>query len=316
MAFTRASVALYPLLVLGGGASIVILMSRGATAVAAVLPVTVTVAIAVAVLERWYPYEPGWNEDLGDRAADWIHYFVNYGVKQASLWLYAFLLDHLSIAAGVWPSSWPFAAQAVLALVLVDLCLYAVHRASHESDLLWRFHAIHHSSARLYWVNGEKRHPLHQIAEGLPGVTALMIMGAPARVVVAALAVLGLNMMLQHANIDYRARALRYVFSVAELHRLHHRSSAAESKVNFGAWLAVWDLLFGSYENPDRAAAVRRVGVEDEPEFPTAYTEHLVWPFRDPDSRALRVRGTSQSPVHSDPCGQTKACAGPPARTP
>lgn len=280
MRFSRLSVALYPLLVLGGGGTILALMARGLPAAAAVLPVTVAVAVVAAALERRYPYEPRWNAGLGDSAADWTHYLVNYGLKQASLALYAVALEDVSIAAGLWPASLPFAAQALLALLVIDVFLYAVHRASHASGPLWRLHAIHHASERLYWVNGEKRHPLHQIAEGLPGVTLLVLLGAPTRAVVAALSVLGLNMMLQHANVDYRAGALRYVFSVAELHRLHHRRAADASRVNFGAFLSVWDRLLGTFADPAAAEAVRRVGIEDEPAFPRSYARQLAWPFR------------------------------------
>jgi hypothetical protein len=69
VAFARLSVAIYPLLVLGGGGSILLLMSRGVTVLSAVLSVTVAVALAVVALERWYPYEPGWNENLGVRGS-------------------------------------------------------------------------------------------------------------------------------------------------------------------------------------------------------------------------------------------------------
>lgn len=270
----------YPVIVLGGGAAIVWALGAGLPSAVAVGAVTIAGAVGVTALERLLPYEPSWNRSAGDAAADATHYVVNLATKQSALALYGALVARAGVFAEVWPRSWPLAAQALVALVVVDVCLYSVHRLSHANHFLWRLHAVHHASRRLYWVNGEKRHPLHQILEGLPGVTALMLVGAPQAALVAALGILGLNMMLQHGNVAYRAGWLRYVFSVAELHRWHHRRSADESRVNFGAFFAVWDVVLGTYFNDPHTAPVREVGVDELPAVPDDYTGQLAWPFR------------------------------------
>jgi sterol desaturase/sphingolipid hydroxylase (fatty acid hydroxylase superfamily) len=270
----------YPVIVLGGGATIVWALCAGIPAAVAVGAITVAGAASVTALERLVPYEPSWNRSAGDAAADATHYVVNLVIKQAALALYGTLVASVAVFADVWPRSWPLAAQALVALAVIDICLYGVHRWSHTNRFLWSLHAVHHSSRRLYWVNGEKRHPLHQILEGLPGVTALMLVGAPQTALVAALAILGLNMMLQHGNVDYRVGWLRYVFSVAELHRWHHRRNADESRVNFGAFFAVWDLIFGTYFNGRQTAPVRDVGIDEARPVPDDYTGQLAWPFQ------------------------------------
>ena len=274
------SYLIYPVVVLGGGGAIVWALERGLPAAVAVGAVTVAAAAGVTVLERILPYEPLWNRSAGDAAADATHCVANLAIKQLALALYGALVARAALFADVWPHDWPLAAQALLALAIVEASLYGVHRWSHANRFLWRLHAVHHASRRLYWVNGEKRHPLHQILEGLPGVTALMLVGAPQVALVAALAMLGLNMMLQHGNVDYRAGWLRYVFSVAELHRWHHRPSADESRVNFGAFFAVWDLVFGTYFNGRQTTPVREVGVDERPGVPDDYAGQLAWPFR------------------------------------
>jgi sterol desaturase/sphingolipid hydroxylase (fatty acid hydroxylase superfamily) len=270
----------YPVIVLGGGAAVVWALGAGFPAAVAVGAVTVAGAAGVAALERHLPYEPSWNRSVGDAAADAAHYMVNLAIKQSALAIYGALVARAGVFADVWPRSWPLAAEVLLALAVVDASLYGMHRWSHTNRVLWRLHAVHHSSRRLYWVNGEKRHPMHQILEGLPGVTALMLVGAPQSVLVAALAILGLNMMLQHGNVDYRAGWLRYVFSVAELHRWHHRPSADESRVNFGAFFAMWDLFFGTYFNGPDTTPVREVGVDERTAVPDDYAGQLAWPFR------------------------------------
>ena len=277
------SYLIYPFIVWGGGAILIFAIGSNVNYWLVVPPLLIAAATIVTVLERILPYET--NPESPPLATDAAHYLVNYFIKQSALIMYAQLVASIGVFGDWWSKSLPFAAQVILVLVVIDFFLYAVHRRSHENSFLWRFHALHHSSEQLYWLNGEKRHPLHQIMEGLPGITVVMLLGAPAPVVVAALAILALNMMLQHGNIDYRAGILRRVFSVAELHRWHHLRDAERSKVNFGAWLVIWDMIFGTYSDP--AGQVRwdksknEIGVEEA--HPKTYFRQLLYPFKFPE---------------------------------
>lgn len=271
---------IYPVIVWGGGALIIFGTGSGISYWLVVPPALIAAAALVMFFERVLPYEKNYRQP--PLAADLTHYFVNYGIKQAALTLYAQMVGSVGFLGFLWTGSQPFAVQVILALIIIDFFLYAVHRFSHENNFLWQFHALHHSSVQLYWLNGEKRHPLHQIMEGLPGITAVMVLGAPPAVIAAALGVLALNMMLQHGNIDYRAGFLRYLFSVAELHRWHHVRDAARSKVNFGAWLIVWDLVFGTYSHPAGSVSWNKnrneIGIAEP--HPQTYIAQLLHPFK------------------------------------
>lgn len=270
---------IYPTLVLGGGAVIIWGLGAGLPSAQVVVPVWLISGICVFCLERFMPYEPDWINNHNDAITDIVHYLVNFAMKQGSLMGYALLVEKLSIVA-LWPGKWPFGLQVILSLAIIDLFLYLIHRWSHHNDFLWRFHAIHHSSKRLYWVNGEKRHPIHQLLEGVPGVTLVLLVGAPHQVVVSALSILAINMMLQHGNIAYRAGWLRFLFCVAELHRWHHQKEVDKSRVNFGAFFALWDLLFKTYRSHSGHLTTQDVGIEEEPDFPTTYFEQLGWPWK------------------------------------
>lgn len=274
------SYLIYPLIVWGGGAVIIIAVGSHVNYWLVVPPVLVAGALIVTALERILPYET--NFESPPLATDAAHYLVNYGIKQSALMLYAQFVGTLGIFGDWWRETLPFVAQVIITLIIIDFFLYLVHRWSHENDFLWRFHALHHSSEQLYWVNGEKRHPLHQVMEGLPGITVVMLLGAPAPAVVAALAILALNMMLQHGNIDYRAGFLRRLFSVAELHRWHHLRDAERCKVNFGAWLVIWDMIFGTYSNPAGCVSwdKDRNGIGIEEPHPKTYLAQLLHPFK------------------------------------
>lgn len=122
----------------------------------------------VAVLERHLPFHAAWLKDRGDTACDVMHAVVNLCVLFAVHFLLSALPD--LAAHAVWPRDWPVWAQALLAGIIVDFSLFAMHQLSHRVHWLWRFHAIHHSAERLYWLNGERRHPLHAAIMAGPGL--------------------------------------------------------------------------------------------------------------------------------------------------
>ena len=89
----------------------------------------------------------------------------------------------------------------------------------------------------------------------------------------------GLSGLVQHANIDARSSVLNYVFATPEVHRVHHRADEG-SHSNFSAFFVLMDHLFGTYRPVDLSATPVRVGLPDEPEFPTDLWSQLTIPFR------------------------------------
>lgn len=232
---------------------------------------------AVAFLEHLLPFEPRWQSADRDFPADVAHAIVNQLVMHGAILGFVAIRDQLGRGGLWWPSDWPFLSQVFLAGLPLDLSLYAVHRLSHRYGLLWRMHCIHHSSRRLYWLNGERRHPLHAALMAGPGFLVLGILGAPAAVVGSWFVVLAVHLAFQHANLDYRVGALRYLVGVAEVHRWHHRQRFEDAQVNFGEFWLIWDHLFGTFHRP--VPPLGQVGIEGDP-VPTGYIEQLGYPFR------------------------------------
>lgn len=235
----------------------------------------------VSVLERARPHCRAWNEDHGDRMANWAYLVINVTVSQVAAIMYGLQAPLTGNGLALWPTGLPLAVQVLLALVVVDLGLYSVHRLSHKVQWLWRLHAIHHTSSRLYWVNGQRRHVVHELLEGTPGLLVLGTLGAPPSVVACSLAIVTVHLLLQHGNIEYRAGALRHVFAVAELHRWHHQRRYEAVQGNYGAVFSVWDRLFGT-ALPEVGVAPLDVGMDDEPTLPKEWLAQQVWPFRRP----------------------------------
>lgn len=267
----------YPVLVIGGVAFAIVAFSRGLAWWQVGPPILIAAAAVVAMLERARPYVPSWNRDHGDARTDVAHFVGNLAISHASLAAFA-ASRPWSRGLDMWPTHWPFWVQAVVGIAIVDLGLYVVHRTSHGLGWLWRLHSIHHSSRRVYWVNGQRRHVLHEVIEGTPGLMILFVLGAPVEVYAAAITAVTLHLFMQHANIDYRLGPLRFVFAGAELHRWHHQRRWQDVQGNYAAVFALWDHLFGSSLG-NRGDAPPDVGMDDEPDLPADYRGQLLWPF-------------------------------------
>ncbi len=271
----------YPMFI--GSAWVLILwaMQTGINQYLATVPFIAIYGLIAFLLEKVMPFEMQWLKGA-DWNLDFIYYIINYLIKVSAQFSFIWLSTY--IAFFDWfPTSLPFWVQVILALVIIDFFLFFVHWQSHRYLWLWKLHAIHHSSERLYFLNGEKRHALHQILEGGPGILICLFIGVPQPVVVAALALLAINMMMQHTNLDYKAGILKKFFCVAELHRWHHRADYKDAQVNYGAWLTVWDYLFKTnYDDPKiyRTEGIGEIGIKEEPNFPKTYITQMIHPFK------------------------------------
>ena len=52
----------------------------------------------------------------------------------------------------------PFFVQVIIIMMATDFVQYWVHRAFHTFPVLWRFHAIHHSTKKMDWLAGARMH--------------------------------------------------------------------------------------------------------------------------------------------------------------
>lgn len=254
------------------------------------VPLTVAAALAsVALLERRLPFHEAWARDHRDSICDAIHAVVNLVVLLTVHGVIAALAPLWS-AGTLWPDQWPLWAQALAVGAVLDLSLYSVHWLSHRVAWLWRFHAIHHSSERLYWLNGERRHPLHAGMMAAPGLLAVVLMGAPALAVGAWLGLLAVHLAFQHSNMDYRVGPLRFVIGAAEVHRWHHKREYEDAQVNYGEFWMLWDHLFGTFRLPKHNLGATEVGLK-ETNFPMDYGPQLGYPFRSPPASTDALAG-------------------------
>jgi sterol desaturase/sphingolipid hydroxylase (fatty acid hydroxylase superfamily) len=242
---------------------------------------------AVAVAERLRPFRDDWNRSHGDLGTDLVHVIVSGGgVTQLARPLAAALGVAIAgalsrhVGLDLWPRAWPPLAQLALALVIAELPQYWLHRWQHERDWLWRFHAVHHSAPRLYWVNAARFHPVDLGLLYLVGYLPLIALGCPEETIMLFALFDAVFGMLQHGNVDVRLGWLNRVFSMAEPHRWHHSRVLAEANTNYGSNLIVWDLVFGTFFLPADRQPPTAIGIADMPAFPQTWAAQMAAPFR------------------------------------
>ena len=247
----------------------------------------IPILLAVGVLivgELLLPLSPDWARPRGDLGTDLLHMaFTQIGVgRLVKGALAAALASGVASASTLVPwAGWldgvPLLIQVFVVMALMDLPRYWLHRWSHEIPLLWRFHAIHHSPVRLYWLNAARFHPVEKAVHTAVGVGVVLALGVSPTVVVLLAVYSNIHGLFQHCNIDLRLGPLNWVFPMAELHRWHHSRELREANANYGHNVAWWDILFGTRQEHETAPAADAVGIEDSP-VPEGYLGQLLAP--------------------------------------
>jgi sterol desaturase/sphingolipid hydroxylase (fatty acid hydroxylase superfamily) len=215
----------------------------------------VLLAVAIAVLERAMPFERTWLDNDGQIGPDIAHTLLNKGIAQGIVVVVAIagLAQFVQPSdGGVWPHDWPLALQVAFGLVVAEIGLYWKHRIAHEWPPLWRFHAVHHSVTRLWFLNTGRFHLVDTLTGLVVAMPLLLLLGAPKEVLIMVSAITAIIGILTHANVEMRCGVLSYVFNTPELHRWHHSKVIEEGNRNYGENLMLFDQLFGTFFLPPR----------------------------------------------------------------
>jgi sterol desaturase/sphingolipid hydroxylase (fatty acid hydroxylase superfamily) len=233
------------------------------TAISAALPI-------VIIHERLASHQGTWGLSASAFRRDAAYLLLiqigfSFGLTSAGLWLLRILSGRPDPAMfNIWPHHWPVFSQFLVLAFASEFIGYWLHRAAHRSTILWRFHAIHHSSKQLYWLAVCRSHPCEVFCQVFLVSFPFILVGADSQALSLYLVFVCINGFYQHSNCEVRLGAVNHVVSGPEIHRWHHSSVRWESDSNYGTNLIVWDTLFGTrLLPPDRiVAALGPAGTE------------------------------------------------------
>jgi sterol desaturase/sphingolipid hydroxylase (fatty acid hydroxylase superfamily) len=139
---------------------------------------------------------------------------------------------------------------ALLGYLVITFVYYWWHRARHEIPFLWRwFHQVHHSPQRIEVITSFYKHPLELLANGaLSSFVLYVLVGLDPAAGAIAVAITGVAELFYHWNVR-TPYWIGFLIQRPESHCIHHRAGWHRS--NF-ADLPLWDMLFGTFENPRR----------------------------------------------------------------
>ncbi len=236
---------------------------------------------ALFVAERLRPAAPnprGWFGDPGRLLSNvglWA--VTGAAVLLIVVPVTAWAAQHPLWQRPAWWSGWPGLALDVL---LLDLWIYAWHRANHTVPLLWRFHQVHHRD-RFLDVTSQLRFHAGEVLLGAAFRAGVIVaLALPLLSVVVFEVALQLVTMLHHSNVRLPRRlerALSWLIVTPSIHWVHHRRIRADTDSNYASILSLWDRLFGSHSPTPRTPDMP-IGAEGLPERPLGAL--LVLPFR------------------------------------
>jgi alkylglycerol monooxygenase len=168
----------------------------------------------------------------------------------AVLGVYALVYAHARLVTFPAGSLWPWA----IAVVGVEVGYYWWHRLSHEVNLLWAVHVVHHQSED-YNLAVALRQAILSPVSILPFYLPLAVLGVPLVPFVVVEALVTLYQFWIHTELVGRIGPLEAVLNTPSHHRVHHAVNPQYLDKNYAGTFIVWDRLFGSFA-PERERCI------------------------------------------------------------
>lgn len=166
-------------------------------------------------------------------------------LKTVMFYGYLFLYEHFRIFFVE-----PTLLNWILLFVALDFFYYWFHRLSHEINLLWAAHIVHHQSEeynlsvalRQSWFQGIFSSVFY-LPLALIGFNPIMFV-----------TISSFNTLYQfwiHTRVIGKLGPLEWIFNTPSHHRVHHGSNPKYIDKNHGGTLIVWDRIFGTFQEEE-----------------------------------------------------------------
>jgi sterol desaturase/sphingolipid hydroxylase (fatty acid hydroxylase superfamily) len=178
----------------------------------------------------------------------------------------------------------PAWSEVLIAILILDLAIWAQHLITHKIAILWRLHRVHHADRDIDVTTAIRFHPLEIALSMLLKIGIVYLLGPSALAIILFEMLLNGTAMFNHANIRLPPgvdRIVRLILVTPDMHRVHHSVIRAEHDSNYGFSLSIWDRLFGTYvAQPDKGHDGMTIGLEWQDDNPSRLGWSLWLPFR------------------------------------
>jgi len=227
------------------------------------------------------------------RSAKRFRWFNNLGITFFNTLLLRLLFPTAAIGVALYASQqqWgifhqvnlPLWIEVILAVIVLDLCIYLQHRLFHRVPMLWRLHMMHHSDVDLDVTSGARFHPIEIVLSMLIKMALICLFGPAIIAVLIFEIILNAVAMFNHSNVYIPVqvdRVLRRFIVTPDMHRVHHSIINQETNSNYGFNLPWWDRLFDTYRaQPAQGHDQMIIGLQ---QFQQPQAQSLKWMLRLP----------------------------------
>jgi sterol desaturase/sphingolipid hydroxylase (fatty acid hydroxylase superfamily) len=207
--------------------------------------VVIAIGLAFIILERIIP-----DQKLPHVKGWWTRVIIINCAQLGIIFLGAYTWDKWFLEISVFElgSKIPAVLGGLISYLIITFVFYWWHRLRHDINALWvTFHQLHHSAQRIEAVTSFYKHPLEIIADSLL-IAAVnhTFLGIGMEGAAWTLLYTAVAEYFYHMNIR-TPHWLGYIFQRPEMHRVHHERNRHYK--NFSD-IPLWDMLFGTFENP------------------------------------------------------------------
>lgn len=166
-------------------------------------------------------------------------------LKLFGIGLYTLVYEYLSI----WsiPSTW---YTLIILFIATDFAYYWAHRMSHEINLFWSGHVVHHQSED-YNLSVALRQSSFQTIWTAAFYLPLAIIGFRPIDFVLMAALTTLYQFWIHTPYIKNLGFLEYIIVTPSHHRVHHGRDPKYIDKNHGGAFIWWDMMFGTYQKEE-----------------------------------------------------------------
>ncbi|KAJ8415962.1 hypothetical protein AAFF_G00405190 [Aldrovandia affinis] len=162
-------------------------------------------------------------------------------VRSLELSTYLYIWNNYRVLELPWDSPWTW----WLAFLGVDLGYYWIHRFSHELNILWAAHQVHHSSEDYNLSTALRQSLTQQCASWI--LYLPMALAVPPSVFIVHIQFNLLYQFWIHTEIIKHLGPLEWVMNTPSHHRVHHGRNPYCIDKNYGGTLIIWDRIFGTF---------------------------------------------------------------------
>ncbi len=267
------------------------------------LTVFASVLLAMALAEALFPRK----RRTQARSQRW---FTNGALVVIDTIVVRLVFPILAVGVALWSAArgWgffnlidlPVWLEIVLAIMLLDVAVYAQHVASHKIPILWRVHKVHHVDRDIDVTTGARFHPVEIVLSMAFKLAVVVLLGPAAVAVFLFEVILNASAMFNHSNVKlplWLDKGLRALIVTPDMHRVHHSIIHRETDSNYGFCVSLWDRLFRTYQSqPEHGHEGVTIGLaEHQDNAPSSLWWSLMLPFKSPGANPSTTKKTKSA---------------------